>query len=347
MIINFILAAGILSFPRVISERMGTPDGWISILLSGGLAMVEGIIIVKLSQRFPQKTFFEYSQEIVGRWVGIFASILVIGYFLVLSAFEIRMMAEVTNFFLLEGTPSWAVIMPLMWVALYLMLGGIQPIARLFELILPITALVFLIAIFLGFHIFDIDRLRPVLGLGLWPVFEGMKESALYFLGSEVMLFLVAFMQKPDKGVKAVVSGVAFTVVFYLITFVIVIGALSLEGTEARTWPTVDVLRSFELQGLFFERFESLLLVIWIMQIFSTYTTAHYGAALGLAQLFKKDISPFAYGLLPIIFIVAMAPKSVNDVFSIGDFIGNFGLWYFGLFPLLCLIAAKWRGRGK
>lgn len=79
--------------------------------------------------------------------------------------------------------------------------------------------------------IFEIDNLRPVLGLGIKPV---------------------------------------------------------LDGVVTRTWPTIDLMRSFEISGLIFERFESLLLVIWIMQIFATYTISYYAAALGLAQLFKR-----------------------------------------------------------
>ena len=59
---------------------------------------------------------------------------------------------------------------------------------------------------------------------------------------------------------------------------------------------------------MIFERFESLLLVIWIMQIFTTFTITYYAAALGLAQLFKK-IHPFVYGLVPIIYVIAMVPK--------------------------------------
>ena len=55
-----------------------------------------------------------------------------------------------------------------------------------------------------------------------------------------------------------------------------VIGALSIDGVVTRTWPTIDLMRSFEISGLIFERFESLLLVIWIMQIFATYTISYY-----------------------------------------------------------------------
>lgn len=347
ILINDILATGILTLPRALSDKMGTPDGWISILLGGGITIAASIIIVKLCQRFPNKTIFEFSQEIMGRWGGMLVSLVIVGYFLVASSFQVRSMAEVTNFFLLEGTPSWAIIMSLMWVSIYLIVGGIQPIARLFELILPLTVFIFLVAVFLGFGIFDIDRLRPVLGLGIGPVLKGLKTTTLSFAGPETMLFLMAFMQKPNKGIKVVVSSIAFVMVLYLITFVMVIGVLSLDGAEARTWPTLDLLRSFELHGLVFERFESLLLVIWIMQMYSTYTIAHYGAALGLARLFKKNAASCAYALLPIIFIVATASKSINDVFALGGFIGNFTLWFFGIFPLLLLAAAKWRGRGK
>ncbi|VTR38530.1 Spore germination protein YndE [Actinobacillus pleuropneumoniae] len=115
------------------------------------------------------------------------------------------------------------------------------------------------------------------------------------------MLLLVAFMKKPDKAVKVVLVGVFIPLLFYVITVVMVIGALSIDGVVTSTWPTLELMRSFEIPGLIFERFESLLLVIWIMQIFTTFTITYYAAALGLAQLFKKKIHPFVYGLVPII----------------------------------------------
>ena len=82
--------------------------------------MIAGVIIVKLSQQFPEKTFYQYIQEIVGKWVGVLLSLFIICYFLILSAFQLRMLEGITSFFLLEGTPDWAIIMPFMWVSLYL-----------------------------------------------------------------------------------------------------------------------------------------------------------------------------------------------------------------------------------
>ncbi|MDM5309785.1 spore germination protein [Peribacillus frigoritolerans] len=344
IVINYILGTGLLTLPRSSTEKVHTPDVWISVIIGGVITIMAGVIMVKLSQRFPEKTFYQYSNEIVGKWVGRLLSLLIICYFLTTSGFQIRSMAEVIRYLLLEGTPTWAIMMIFMWVGLYLIIGGITPIARLFEIILPLTVILFLVVTFMSIKIFDIDNLRPVLEEGVIPVLKGVKTTTLAFTGPEIMLLLIPFMNQPKKAIKAMLVGVSIPLIFYVITVVMVIGALSVDGVLTRTWPTLDLIRSFEVAGLIFERFESLLLVIWIMQIFATFTITFYAAALGLAQLSKKSIHPFMFGLLPILYIIAMIPKNINDLFKLGDIIGNVALFLFGLFPLLLLIISRVKG---
>ncbi|XBO87392.1 GerAB/ArcD/ProY family transporter [Bacillus licheniformis] len=175
-----------------------------------------------------------------------------------------------------------------LWSGIYLLTGGINPIARLNEIIFPITVLIFLIVIFMSANIFDMDNLRPVLGKGIVPVLQGVKTTSFAYTGIEVMLIIVPFMRNPEQALKATLIGISFPIVFYMITVVMVIGGLSIDGVTSLTWPTIDLMRSFEIPGLIFERFESLLLVIWIMQIFSNFTISYYAAAVGLSQLLKK-----------------------------------------------------------
>ena len=344
ILINYILASGILTLPRTSIEKVKTPDVWISVIIGGFIAIIAGVIMSKLSQRFPDKTFYQYSQDIVGKWIGTLISLLLVIYFFTLSAYEVRALAEVTGFFLLEGTPLWAIVMPFMWIGLYLIMDGINPIARLFEIIFPITVVIFLLVTFLSSGLFELDNLRPVLGLGFSPVLKGIKTTVLAFLGPEIMLLLVAFMQKPNKALKVILFGISIPMFFYIITVVMVIGALSIDGAVTRTWPTIGLIRSFEIQGLIFERFESMLLVIWIMQIFATFTITFYAASLGFAQLFNKKIHSFMLGLLPIIYIIAMIPQTLNDLFKFGDLIGNAALFLFGGLPALLLLISKFKG---
>ncbi|WP_342048500.1 spore germination protein [Bacillus sp. OTU530] len=345
IVINYVLGTGILTLPRTSTEMVQTPDSWLAVILGGLIAMMAGIILVKLSQQFPGKTFYQYSQEIVGKWVGGLLSLLVVCYFLIMCGFHARSLAEVTDFFLLEDTPSWAVLMPFMWTSLYLITGGINPIARLFEIILPITVGIFLVITFMSFKIFEVDNLRPVLGLGIIPVLKGIKTTALSYTGFESMLIIIAFMKQPNKAVKVVLVGMSIPLIFYVITVVMVIGALSIDGVITRTWPTLELIRSFEMPGLLFERFESLLFAIWIMQMFTCFTFGHYAASFGLTQLFQKNIHPFMYGLLPIIYIIAMIPKNINEVFKLGGIMGNVAFFLFGLQPLLLLLILRLKKR--
>lgn len=344
IVINFILGTGLLTLPRSATEKVHTPDVWISVILGGIFTIIAGVIMAKLSQQFPKKTFYQYSNEIVGKWVGRLLNLCIICYFIITSGFQLRSMAEVIRFLLLENTPIWAITMIFMWVGLYLIIGGINPIARLFEIILPMTVIFFLVVVLMSFKIFEIDNLRPVLGEGVIPVLKGVKTTSLAFTGPEIMLLLIPFMKHPQKAVKVVLVGVSIPLILYVITVVMVIGALSVEGVVTRTWPTLDLIRSFEVSGLIFERFESLLLVVWIMQIFSSFSITYYVSALGLAQLSKKSIHPFMFGLLPIIYITAMIPKNINDQFKLGDIIGNVALFLFGLLPLLLLIISRIKG---
>lgn len=342
---SFILGVGIITLPRSATEKLGTPDAWITVIIGGLISMLVGLVIVKLSQQFPGKTFYQYNQQIVGKGLGWFLSFILITYFIVLTGFEVRAMAEVIRVFLLVATPIEVNIILLLCVSVYLVVGGMNPIARLYEILLPFTIIIFVLVLFLGLQVFELDNLRPVLGDGLAPLIKGMEPSALAYLGFEIMLFLPAFMGKPNEAMKALVIGLSIPMILYLITVIIVIGGLSVDDVVTETFPTVTLIRSFELTGILFERYESLLFAVWILQIFTTVSLAHYLASLGFSQLFKKSTRPFAFGMLPVIYLIAMAPQNVNDVFKLGNMISYSFVFICTIVPFVLYLIAKRRRR--
>ncbi|WP_433747506.1 spore germination protein [Paenibacillus amylolyticus] len=347
IIVNYMLGAGILTLPRTTSKAVGTPDVWISIIMSGLIITGVGIILVTLCRRFPEKTVFQFTREITGSWIAYILGCAMIMYFIIIAAFEIRVLADVTGMYLLERTPTWAIVMVFMWIGIYLISGGLSVVVRVFEIILPITIIIFVIEILLSNQLFEIGNLRPVLGDGIMPVFKGLKPALLSYTGYEVMLVMTAYMKNPKKSNKAISWGILISTAIYLITVVMVVGSLSLDGIKTRTWPTLDLVRSFEIQGLIFERFESLLLVIWIMQIFSTTAITHYCASVGIRDLFRTPkIKGIMYGLLPFIYLTAMMPKTVEDTFALGDMLGNASVFLFAILPLVLLLMSLIRKKG-
>ncbi|MFB7139744.1 GerAB/ArcD/ProY family transporter [Gottfriedia sp. NPDC056225] len=339
LMVNFIFGAGILILPRTITDKVKTPDGWISVVISGLLILLLVFLLVMLCKQYPNETYFQFTQKIISKWLGVPLGIIIIIYYTCLSAIEVRVMSETTRLFLLQGTPSWAILIPFLWIGLYIVLGGINPIARMLELIFPITVFFFLLVIFLGIGIIDLDNLRPVLGNGIKPVLNGLKTTSLSFSGFEVILFIFVFMKDKKKITKAIVYGISIPFVFYSITVVAVVGAFSVDGVLLQTWPVLTYIRSYDIQGLIVERFDSLLLVIWIMQIFATYIISFYIGSLGMAQIFnKKNMKPFMFGTLPFIYIIAMIPKDINDTLIMADAIGNTAFYLYGIIPLLLLV---------
>ncbi|MDH6368946.1 spore germination protein [Paenibacillus sp. PastF-3] len=343
---NSMLGAGILTMPKSVVKAVQTPDAWLSVALGGIVVFMVIMVMVKLSQQFPGKTVFQYSKKIVGNFPGSVLSSLLILYFIVIAGFEIRVLAEVTLFFLLEGTPIWAIVMPFIWVGTYLVYGGINAIARVFQIVFPISIFILIICFILSSRIFDIHHLRPLLSEGMMPVIRGMKSSILIFTGCEVVMTMTAFMQHPQEAVKAMTVGLCIPLVLYLVTIVMVIGGLSINSVITSTWPTIDLVRSFEISGFFFERFEFPLLVIWLMQMFCNFCSFFFNASLGISQVFNVKIHPVMIALMPIIFICTMIPQRLNDVLKLGDSIGYMGVMIFVLLPVLLSIVLLIRKKG-
>lgn len=342
---NSVLGAGILTLPRGVAQSMETPDAWLTIIISGAIMIGVIFLMVKLCLQFPGQTIFEFVRKIIGSVPGKLVGIILILYFIIVAGFEIRTLSEVTTFFLLEGTPSEAIVLPFIWVGAYLVLGGINSIARLFQIVLPISILVLLISFGVSLRMFDINHLRPVLGSGIMPILRGMKSAILIYSGCEVVLVITAFLQEPKQAFKAFWGGISIPVFLYLLTVIFVIGCLSIDSVVTSTWPTIDLVRSFEITGFFVERLEFPFMVIWLMQMFCNFSSFFFQASLGLSHIFNMHVRSAIYILGPIIFIATMLPKSMQDVFRLGDTIGFLGLGMFFVLPLI--LSLIWLVRKK
>lgn len=343
---NTVLGAGILTMPRSVTQAMESPDSWITILIGGIIIMPIILLMVRLCLKFQGQTIFEFAGKIVGKWPGRILCTLLVLYFIIIAGFEIRSLAEVGLFFLLEGTPIWAMVLPFIWAGTYLVSGGINAIARVYQIIFPITILVLIVSYAFSLRIFDISNLRPVLGDGIMPVLKGLKSSILIYSGCEVVMTIVAFMEDPKQAAKAMLSGIAIPFGLYFLTVIFVIGGLSINSVITSTWPTIDLIRSFEITGFFVERLEFPLMVIWLMQMFCNFCSFYFQATLGVAQLFKRSFQSIIFAMVPLLFLSTMVPKSRQDLFALGDAIGVMGVWLFLLVPVLLSIVWWIRVKG-
>ncbi|SDC60279.1 spore germination protein [Terribacillus halophilus] len=335
-----LIAVGIFTLPRDLAMKVGTPDLWICVILGGICGYLSSLIIVSLSLRFERLTFFEFNKLIIGKWLGTILSICFIGYALLIGAFEIRSMGELTQFYLLEETPISVILITMYWVAIYLLIGGINPIARLIELLNPICILIFILVFCLGFKVFELDNLRPLFGLGAGPILKGMTPTFLTFSGLEFLLVFIAMMQKPKDAKKVALIGLGIPVFIYLLAVVIITGGLSVERMKHQKWPTFALIQEYEYEGILFERFDSLFLVVWLIQMFTTYVVCQYVAAKGISQLTRISYKKANYVLLAAVYIICLIPQDLNQLEKMGTIIGWTSFAFSFFIPSILLIIA-------
>lgn len=326
---------------------VNSPDIWLTVLITGLIFLFLGIISAKLSKRFPSETIFQYNKTIVGSFFGTLLSIASIIFYILLSSFEVRILAELVRTYLLIRTPKEVVIISFICVGTYLVIGGINSIARTFQLYLPVILFILMSILFLGIHEFELENLMPVLGKGMLPIIKGIGESSLSYMGLGIIAVMTAFMKNPGKIINAAVIGVAIPIVVYVICALIIVGVLTIDEVKTLTWPLASFVNAIEYPGGFVENFQVFFLVVWILAIYTTYVGVHYISCIGLSQVFNKEFDVFVYALNPLIYVIALLPDDLVEVFNMRSSLVYMGLAIEGVYPPLLLIIASIRKKGR
>ncbi|KJJ40277.1 spore gernimation protein [Bacillus subtilis] len=348
IIANTMLGAGLLTLPRALTSKANTPDGWIALILEGVIFIFFIYLNTLIQKKHQYPSLFEYMQEGLGKWIGSIIGLLVCCYFIGVASFETRAMAEMVKFFLLERTPIQVIILAFIGCGIYLIVGGLNDVSRLFPFYLVVTLIILLILFGISFMIFNLDNLRPVLGEGLGPVANSLTVVSISFLGVEIMLFLPEHMKKKKKTFRYASFGFLIPILLYILTYIIVVGALTAPEVKTLIWPTISLFQSFELKGIFIERFESFLLIVWIIQFFTTFVIYGYFAANGLKKTFGLSSKKSLILIGAATYFFSLWPDDANKVMMYSDYLGYIFVCLFLLpFILFFIVALKRRITSK
>ncbi|MCO4849357.1 spore germination protein [Bacillus vallismortis] len=344
IIANTMLGAGLLTMPRALTTKANTPDGWIVLILEGVFFIFFIYLNTLIQKKHQYPSLFEYLREGLGKWIGSIIGLLICCYFIGVASFEVRAMAEIVKFFLLERTPIQIIIITFICCGVYLMIGGLSDVSRLFPFYLMVTIIILLVVFGISFKIFDINNLRPVLGEGFAPIANSLTIVSISFLGVEIMLFLPEHMKKRKYTFRYATIGFLIPITLYTITYIIVVGALTVPEVKTLIWPTISLFQSFELKGIFIERFESFLLIVWIIQFFATFVIYGYFAASGLKKTFGLSIKKGLILVGAVTYYFSLWPRDTNQVMMYSDYLGYTFVFLFSLpFILFLIVALKRR----
>ncbi|WP_164670183.1 GerAB/ArcD/ProY family transporter [Virgibacillus doumboii] len=342
---SIVIGVGILSLPKSLAKPTIGVDGLFPLIVGGIVIIFLTWFVANLAAKFPQQSFITYTSTITSRFIGVVFTIIMSIQGLLITAFQTRVIANVAEQYLFDQTPFGVVGLTFLLVVVYAVSGSRAGLFRLNVMFLPFIIFISFLVMLFTTGLFEPRNLLPVLKTDMNGYLKALNQSIFSFLGFGILLFYTSLVKHPRNVPKKASIGMSIAVVLYILLYVMCIGVFGNLAAGNLIYPTVELAKDVEIPGGFFERFESLFFVIWIMAIFNTTVMGLDGAVFLLNSIFKKDRKhQLIFLLAPLAYIIGMIPQNVNEVSLFGLFISYYGFLVTVFITILLYIALKVRG---
>jgi spore germination protein KB len=345
----YMVGSAILIIPSILASK-AKQDAWIAAIAAVCLGLLVIPLYIALGKRFSNMTIAEYSEVILGRWLGKTAFALFFIYVFISAALTLRNIGDFMTTQILEDTPIYAVHILFMIVVVMGVKLGLEPLARAAELFFPWIVLLIIVLVLLLTPQMKMVNMQPVLVEGFFPVLKAtIPFSTFPFLGAVTFLMIYPTVNRIEKAGKALFVGVLLGGVILTVIAVVCIAVIGPDQAARHVFPSYEMARRINI-GDFLERFEAIMAIIWILTIYFRMTIMHYVLALGIAQTLRireYQVLAIPLGVILVVFSIFIVPNSTylstfNQI-TLPIFIFTIAL----LLPLILLIVAIFRKKKK
>jgi spore germination protein KB len=342
-VILFTMGSSILLLPKFIAEE-AKQDAWMTSIILAGLGLLLAWLYKTLGSLFPDMTLVEFSQEILGRWMGKITSLFFFTYTFILCA---MLLTQIGNFFtstIMPETPIKSIHILFLAIVIMGVRYGLENMARTSEIFFPwVCILFFMIVFFVSPHI-EFEKIQPVFAEGANPIFH----ATFMLMGSpflELVLFLMIlpYVNRKKEAERSFLVGTligGIVIVSITLLAVLVLGA---EETANEHFPSYTLAQKIDV-GNFIQRVEAIIGGLWVITIFFKLQICYYVSALVLAQTLEiHDYRPLTLPMAVILVVLAqvIAPDMSYFIHFVATIWTPYSL-VFGLFmPLFLLVIAK------
>lgn len=268
------------------------------------------LLFCRLIKKFPGLDLLDISEYLGGNIFKNIVGSLFIFYFIVSSSIMLRNFCEglVVVYYPLT---SYVVIIAMFIVSLVLVNRlSFKSTINTSSIIFPLV-LISIILLFLGnLHNFSLRRMYPILGDGWYNTFVlGLKNIGA-FGGICYLYFLPPMLKEPEKLKKIAVTSVIITGIFISMCVATLLFMFSFFITADEIMPLFSAARYIEF-GAFFQRFESIFLLIWIIS-FCCYLsiTCKFSTHIFAKMLNLSNMRPVLNIFAILIFAISLLPKN-------------------------------------
>ncbi len=333
---------GIITLPAVLVKDVGH-DGWISVLMTGVVAVLVSTFIMILLRRYRDKNIYDINQFLFGRLIGFVLNCLLILYLLLAAIGGLCIFTKFMRITLNPNTPAWVLAPLIILPSIYLVWNGLKPVCRF--LYFTLTAYPVIILYMLLIHNdLQISFILPIGEAGLLSLLTSIKTSFFAFIGLELIVFLYPEIVDPKNAFKWHLFASLISLAFFLMVILFTTTLFGPNLLGIQTLPLFNIFRVYN--SPIFERVDLYLVGVWFMAIVSSLGAYIFTAYFSLQKVFGlKKSKPLYILYFVMLILLSQIARDINEAFQVLEIVNYTGIGV-SIFLVACLSISFFRKKG-
>jgi len=282
LILTIIITHTISSLPReiLVSSKSATI---INLIFVSTLAILFSYLIVKLMKSFAGSDIIDISEYLGGKIFKNIVGVIFILYFLISSSMLLRSFCESLKIIYYPMTNIVFIIALFVLAICTANRFDFNASLKTNLLIIPLVLASIVFLFFANMSKFVPQRIFPIFGDGLYNTFILGLSNLAAFGGIVYLYFLPPYLKEPEKMKKIAFISIGVSAIYLILCVSTLLFMFSFFINTNEITPLYNATRYIEF-GNFFQRLESIFLLIWILA-FACYLSITTKFAMGI---FKK-----------------------------------------------------------
>jgi spore germination protein KB len=354
LVILFTIGTSILNVPSGLAAY-AKQDAWITAIISIGINFLVISLYNVLASYFPNMTFVQISEFLLGKWLGKMISLMLLSFTFLASNALIYYVGNFLTTQVITETPIEVINILFGILILIAVSIGLEPIARSAEFMIPFFFLLFTVLVLFVSPQIDLNNIQPVLEAKLKPLMGGALFLVATSSFSAVTLLMIfpAYVNRLKDSQKAFLIG---STIGYMVMVIITFLSISVLGSyyvEKQLFPSYTLAKKINV-GDFIQRIEIIMAGMWFITIYFKSVIYFYTTILGLSQVFNmKSYRPLILplGIIVIVLSTVLFPntafhkdKWISETHT--SFEVTVGFFLPLLLVIICVVRKKWSRHG-
>lgn len=305
---------GVFYAPAIVTKYVGQ-NGWIVALITGLLLLVIFLCISKLISLNKNKDLTHILTDVYGNIIGRIIAFIYSFLIVIVLALLLRSFSEIISMYLLSKTPTEIIIVTLIFIGMYLSRGGLANVVHFNEIVFWIMFIPIGLILLLTLPQSNFSNILPIGGYPIRDYASSSIEMLFLLSGFSVAFILLPYVRERNKIKPILTKSCIFVAVFYAIIFIIVCATLSSAQAASSIFPTITMLQSIGSNSGILEKWDSVIMALWVIFYFTSFANIYYFASYTLKDVLNlEDIRTASTIYVPFVYLAAVLPENVIEI---------------------------------